>query len=129
MPAAGLTLETLIGPVAAATILNAIWFAVIWRGHQYERRQGKMPWQFDLALGAYIAANGLAFYITKSGALTTGSALFGAAFVSETTGVVIVYALLWGFVFTRGQSWRERAFPIGLSVMLTGGMIAATLKA
>ncbi|MCJ2102396.1 hypothetical protein [Methylobacterium sp. E-046] len=59
---AGLTLAKLIGPIAAATILNAFWFAAVWRGHQYERRQGKMPWQFDLALGAYIAAAGVALY-------------------------------------------------------------------
>ena len=125
----GLTLAKLIGPFAAATILNAFWFAAVWRGHQYERRQGKMPWQFDLALGAYIAAAGVALYFTKSKVLSTGLDLFAAAFASELLGAVIVYGLLWGFVFTRGQTWRERAFPIGGSLFLAGVMIAATFAA
>lgn len=126
---AGLTLGKLIGPIAAATILNAFWFAFIWRGHQHERRQGKMPWQHDLALGAYIAAAGAALYLTKSKPLTTGLDIFGAAFASELLGAVIVYGLLWGFVFTRGQPLRERLFPMGCSLMLAAGMLAATFAA
>ena len=123
---AGLTLAKLIGPIAAATILNVFWFAFIWRGHQHERRQGKMPWQHDLALGAYIAAAGAALYLTRAKPLTTG---LDAAFASELLGAVIVYGLLWGFVFTRGQPLRERAFPICGSLFLAGVMIAATFAA
>lgn len=122
-----MTIEQLVGPAAAATIVNAVWFAVIWRGHQHERRQGKMPWQFDLALGGYIAANGLALYLSMHRPLASGLDLFSALFVSESAGVVITYGLVHAFVLTRGQPWRERAFPIGLAVMLTGGMFAAVL--
>lgn len=127
MPAAGLTLGTLIGPIAAATIVTAFWFAAMWRGHQAEKQRGKPTWQYEAGLYGYMAAAGLIFYLTGGKQLATGLDLFGAALVSEGLGIVIVYALLHAFVLSRGRPWAERAFPILAAVMLTGGMLAAVL--
>ncbi|MCJ2016859.1 hypothetical protein MKK84_05355 [Methylobacterium sp. E-065] len=51
---AGLTLAKLIGPIAAATILNVFLFAGAWRGHQTEMRIGKDPWWLGAGAVAYV---------------------------------------------------------------------------
>ena len=127
MPAAGLTLGTLIGPIAAATIVTAFWFAAMWRGHQLERNEGRLPWPYQIAFFGYMAVAGLILYLIRDRQLATGLDLFGAAIVAEGLGIVVVYALLHAFVLSRGRPWSERAFPIIAAVMLTGGMLAAVL--
>ena len=48
-------LKLLIGPIAAATIVTAFWFAAMWRGHQHQQRDGKMPLRFNLGLAAILS--------------------------------------------------------------------------
>jgi hypothetical protein len=126
---AGLTLGKLIGPIAAATILNVIMFALAWRGHRQEREQGKPPRLYEAGLVGYMIAAGLILYVLLEGLLTTGLELFGAALMSEGLGVVITYTFVHAFVLSRGRPWCKRAFPIAASVLLTAGAFAAVLTA
>ena len=50
--------------------------------------------------------------------------LFGGAIAGEAMGAVIVYGILNALVFTRGQPWRDRAFP----VLLAGFLCALILS-
>ena len=126
---AGLSLQTLIGPIAAATVVTAFWFAAMWRGHQLERNGGRLPWPYQGAFFGYLAVGGLIFYLTWDKPLATGLDLFGAALVSEGLGIVITYALLHAFVLSRGRPWSERATPMFFAVLLAGGMLATVLMA
>ena len=126
---AGLTLAKLIGPIAAATVITAFWFAAMWRGHQLERNGGSLPLSYQAAFFGYLAVAGLIFYLTRDRPLVTGLDLFGAALVSEGLGIVITYGLVHAFVLSRGQPWSERATPMFFAILLTGGMFAAVLMA
>jgi len=120
-------LKQLIAPIAAATIVNVILFALAWRGHRQEKRQGKPPWPYEAGLVGYMLVAGAILYMTREGLLTSGLELFGAAMVSEGLGVGVTYTLVHAFILSRGRPWSERAFPIVASVFLTAGAFAAVL--
>ena len=126
---AGLTLAKLIGPIAVATILNVFLFAGLWRGHQRERREGKLPNAYWGALVAYMAAIGLYAYLHGERAISSGVDLFAAATASEAMGALVTYGLVYSFVLSRGRPWSERAVPMFFAVILTAGMIGAILTA
>lgn len=126
---ATLTLGKLIGPIATATIVTAFWFAVMWRGHQMERGGGKLPRRYELAFFAYLAVIGLNLYALRSAKITTGLELFGAALVGEGMGIVVTFAVVQTFILSRGQPWRDRAFPVVATlflVFLVGGAVFAS---
>lgn len=118
-------LSALIPPIAAATIVNVFLFAASWRAHQVELRTGKTPWPLQIGFIAYALCLGGFVYLTGDTPLRGGFSLLMAALAAQAGGGVIVYALLHAFLFSRGQRRRERAFAMGLALMLTGGMFAA----
>lgn len=122
-------LKLLIGPIAAATIVTAFWFAAMWRGHQMERGGGKLPRRYEIGFFGYIAALGLFIYFRADISSAKGLDLFGVALAAEGLGIVVTFALVQAFVLSLGRPWRERATPIALSLLLAGGMTAATLAA
>lgn len=122
-------LKQLIGPIAAATIVTAFWFAAMWRGHQHERHGGKLPWPYGVAFFGYLVMAGVILYALRDGALTTGLSLFAAALVSEGLGVAVTALIVQTFIIGRGQPWSERVFPIIGTVFLTVVVVGAMLTA
>lgn len=120
-------LKVLIGPIAAATIVTAFWFAAMWRGHQMERGGGKLPRRYEAAFYAYLVVLGLTYYLTQGRALTTGPELFGAALLAEGLGIVVTYTLVQSLTPPRGAPWKDRAIKAVFAVVLTGGLVAAVL--
>lgn len=120
------TLGHIIGPVAVATVLNVLVFAMVWRWNRVELRTGTPTWQVWVAIPLY----GLplfAFLVwTGERPITTAVQVFGAAMVGEIAGGVLVYGLLNAFLWTRGQPIGGRLIPMAIS----GGLfvfIAATV--
>lgn len=111
-------LTRLVAPVAAATVLNLFLFAMLWRAHQQERRDGKGPWYLFPGLMAYAipSAAFLYFYLDKP--VTTYGEIFMAAVVGEALGIACVWSILNAVYFQRGQATEHRfsAF-VGAGVM------------
>ncbi len=123
-----MTATALLPPIAAATVLNCFLFALAWRGNQAEHRTGETSWLLGAIIMGYSLALGGFFYLHRDAPLLTGFERFMAAVAAECFGGLVVFALLHAFVQTRGQPWRDRAFPIFVSLMLTGGIIAALIQ-
>lgn len=119
--------KVLIGPIAAATIVTAFWFAAMWRGHQIERGGGKLPRRYEAAFYAYLGALGLTYYLIHGRTLATGPEIFGAALLAEGLGIVVTYALVQALAPARGAPWKDRAVKATFAVILTGGLVAAVL--
>lgn len=120
-----MTLGTLLPPIAIATVLNAFLFAGAWRATQTEKRTGQAPWYLTLGLAVYAAALGGFAYLSRGRTLSAGFDLFAAAMAGEAFGIVIVWALLNGFMFSRGYPKRQRFLAIGMALALLAGMTAA----
>lgn len=123
-----MTTAALLSPIAAATVLNCFLFALAWRGDRTELRTGKTPWPLVLGIITYCAAVGGFLYFSGGAPLLTGFDRFMAALAGEALGALIMYALLYAFVHSRGQPWRDRAFPILGAVFLSGVMFAALFQ-
>lgn len=118
----------LMAPIAAATVLNAFLFAGAWRGHQVERQTGRDPWWSGAGLGLYIVTLGCILYAYKGQEAVNLFDIFLITIAGQAYGVIIVYAVLYAFVFTRGKPFKDRAFPMILSVGLLAAMIGATFS-
>ncbi|TXN73431.1 hypothetical protein FV230_01280 [Methylobacterium sp. WL6] len=114
-----MTVTHLFPPIAAATIVNAILFALMWRGHQAERAKGKDPWWLGLGLAGYCLCAAAFAYAQGQAPARGYLTLFGAALFGEAFGVVVTFVLVQAFVVMRGRPWRERAFPAIASVAFT----------
>lgn len=116
----------LIGPIAAATVLNAFLFAGAWRGHQVERQTGRDPWWSAVGLALYLAALGGFIYAYRGRHAADFFDIFLVTIAGQACGVVIVYSLLHAFVFTRGKPLKDRAFAMVASLWLLVVMVGST---
>jgi hypothetical protein len=112
------TFDTLFAPIAAATILNVFLFAMAWRGHQIEGRDGKEPWQLVVGALAYLLALGGFLYLKIGQPLETPLDVFGTALAGEAMGAAIVFGLINAFIRLRGRPNRERIPAMIASVFL-----------
>lgn len=119
-----MTPASLFAPIAAATVLNVFLFAGAWRADQIERATGKDHLLSTLGLIAYCVALAGFVYLKHNDGVSGGFDIFMSALAAEAGGAVVVYALLHGFFFSRGQSKGQRTFAISLALTLTAGMIA-----
>lgn len=123
-----MTLGTLLPPITAATILNIFVFAGAWRSTQVEKRTGKAPWYLAVGITVYGLSNFAFLYFSKTRPLASAADIFGAALGAEALGVLIVYALVKGFIATRADTLRERAPMILAGAFLLFVIVAASLK-
>lgn len=114
-----LSITHLFPPIAAATIVTAVLFALMWRSYQTERKTGEVPGSHIAAGILYAGGLSLFLYLRQDAPLRGYPDLFGAAMVGEAFGVVVTFALVQAFVVMRGRPWRERAFPAVASVAFT----------
>lgn len=98
----------------------------MWRGHQIEQSNGKVPRWYGVGLYGYLAAMGLTLYFVMLQPLTTGLELFGAALVSEGLGIIVTATLVEAFISSRGRPWKERAFPM-IGALFLAAVVGATV--
>ena len=115
------TLGHILGPVAVATVLNVLAFAMLWQDNRTEMQTGVLPVRFWIVLLGY-GVPLLIFALSMGGrSITTTMQLFGAAMGGEAMGAGLVYGLLNAFVWSRGQPMRDRLAPmIGCSAFFAG---------
>ncbi|WP_133123559.1 hypothetical protein [Methylobacterium frigidaeris] len=117
---------SLLGPIAAATVLNLFLFAWIWRADKIEIRGGNSPWWAGVIFLSYFAFIFLfAYYLSAYPARNLAS-IFWAALIAEAIGGAVTYGLVYSFIISRTKPFRDRIFAMVVSLAVLAAVIGAT---
>ena len=81
-------------------------------------RIGKTTWLLVVGIIAYASGLGLSLTVKGEAPLAGWLDLFGVALIGEAMGGLVVYAILYAFIFSRGQPTQNRVFAVIASALL-----------